>query len=70
MQAVDAIYRADDELAAEGGLSEYPADLIGVPSQPDAFRDFTRYEIEQASLFLVRMGLIVPRNGPSAGFTD
>lgn len=39
----------------------YPASLMGSPLQPDILSQFTLYEVEQASEFLVRLGLIEPR---------
>ena len=35
-----------------------PVDLMGGPDQPECLRGFTRWEIERASEFLVRLGLI------------
>lgn len=42
------------------GSSRYPADLMGTPNQPACLCDFNRWEIEQACLFLVRLGLLEP----------
>ena len=57
MEAVDAIYAAQEELQL-GALPGYPPDLLGSPIQPEAFVDFTSDEIAEATLFLSRMGLM------------
>ncbi len=57
MAAVDALYLAQEELG-DFGLPRYPPDLMGQPHQPAAFTDFTRHEIEEATFFLARLGLI------------
>jgi hypothetical protein len=65
IDAADAIFRARDELGTDL-LPALPADLLGAPDQPEAFCDFTREEITQATMFLARLGLLrcVP---PAAG---
>lgn len=57
MAAVDALYRAQDELG-DAGLPGYPPDLLGSANQPQSLVDFTKAEIEEATLFLARAGLI------------
>lgn len=44
-----------------GGEWPYPADLLGATDQPECLCDFTPWEIQQASEFLARLGLIAPR---------
>lgn len=44
-----------------GGFRPYPADLMDDPDPPECLRGFTRGEIEQASEFLVRLGMIEKR---------
>jgi hypothetical protein len=51
------------DLEAAGGRTAFPTDLLGTARQPRSFSRFTRTEIEQASVFLVRLGLIDPRGG-------
>ncbi len=57
MAAVDALYQAQDELG-DIGLPAYPPDLLGRADQPQALVDFTKAEVEEATLFLARLGLI------------
>ncbi len=58
-EAVEASLRAIEENAQfTGGPGAYPVDLMGSPVQPECLTPFTRYEIEQACEFLVRMGAI------------
>jgi hypothetical protein len=60
--AAEAALKAAVE-AADGRAWPYPADLMGTPDQPECLCQFTRWEIEQASEFLVRLGMIEPRKG-------
>jgi hypothetical protein len=57
--AASAALAAAVEVAEHrGGVWPYPADLMGAPDQPECLCAFTRFEIEQASEFLVRLGMI------------
>lgn len=59
IEASEAVLRAVLEVSRErGGASPYPPDLMGTPDQPADLVEFTRYEIEQATDFLVRLGLL------------
>lgn len=59
LQAAEAAMRAADEIAEyTGGPRPYPADLMGSELQPDYLAEFTKWEIEQACEFLVRMGML------------
>jgi hypothetical protein len=49
-----AVETADDT----GGLWLYPADLMGSPVQPECLAPFTKWEIQQACQFLVRLGIL------------
>ena len=61
-EAAEAALRAAADVAEyTGGPWPYPADLMGSPLQPDFLAPFTKWEMEQASEFLVRMGAIEPR---------
>lgn len=63
--AAEAALRAVAEASERnGGQWVYPTDLLLSASPPSCLRDFTRYEVEQASMFLVRMGAIEPRQSP------
>lgn len=64
MQAAEAaLHAARDVQEHTGGPLPYPADLMGSPLQPDMLAEFTKFEIEQASEFLVRMGEIEAPKG-------
>jgi hypothetical protein len=63
-EAADIVLRALREYAEEhGGAVIYPTDLLGSPDQPRALCELTRFEVEQAARFLVRLGFIPPRSG-------
>jgi len=53
-----ALHAAAENAEFTGGAGAYPLDLLGSPVQPQCLAGFTRYEIEQACEFLVRMGEI------------
>ena len=58
-EASEGVLAAVAELSARNqGPVPWPAGLMGSPQQPDALTEFTRFEVEQASLFLVRMGYL------------
>ncbi len=58
-EAAEAVIGAAVEVAAEtGGPWPYPADLMGGPLQPRCLAEFTRWEVEEACRFLVRMGAL------------
>ncbi len=64
IDATDAIFEAYDEI----GLiffSQMPSQWMGHPDQPAALCEFSRYEIEEAERFLLRMGLL-ERNSQGA----
>jgi len=57
--AVDATMDALVEVVRQTGrLPRWPADLMGSSMQPETLKEFTRAEIEEASAFLVRLGVI------------
>lgn len=59
MLAVDASLKAAADVAAfTGGSIPYPPDLMGSPMQPECLSEFTKFEIEQACEFLMRMGFL------------
>ncbi len=60
--AAEAALHAVVEVAQRnGGLWLYPADLMAAPAHPRCLNEYTQFEIERASEFLVRMGVIEPR---------
>lgn len=55
--AVEASIAAAIEVSqATDGVYPWPPDLMGTPMQPPCLEPFTRFEIEEGSAFLVRMG--------------
>ena len=61
--AAEAAMKAAVEAAA-GGVWPDPADLMGATNQPECLCQYTKWEIEQASEFLVRLGMIEsPKRG-------
>ena len=59
IEAAEAAFTAAREVwRSRGGTMPYPAALMGAPDQPHYLSEFTRWEIEQASQFLVRLGMI------------
>jgi hypothetical protein len=54
-----AVLRAVAEVSEElGGAAFYAPDLMGSPLQPSYLAEFTRYEVEEATAFLERMGMV------------
>jgi len=53
-----ALAAARDVAQYTGGPQPYPLDLMGSELQPEILTNFTRYEIEEACDFLVRLGEI------------
>lgn len=59
--AAEAVLKAAAEVGQErGGEWPYPVSLVGGPHEPDCLGSFERWEIQQASEFLVRLGIISP----------
>lgn len=58
MEAVDAVFEAWREVVAVGGTLRHPLEMLGSDEQPECLKDFTQFEIEEASAFLTRMGVI------------
>lgn len=58
-EASEAVLDAISELAAaHGGLCPYPTSVMGTSEQPDCLARFTRWEIDEATRFLMRAGFI------------
>ncbi|MFG0327012.1 MAG: hypothetical protein ACF8SC_07080 [Phycisphaerales bacterium JB037] len=69
-EASDAVLEAVAEVSARnGGVCPYPPDLMGTEEQPEAFVPFTRDEIEAASEFLIRLGVLQAKS-PSSGSAE
>lgn len=61
--AAEAALRAAVDVSEyTGGPWPYPADLMGTALQPDFLSEFTKWEIEQACDFLVRLGALDKRS--------
>ncbi len=64
-EAANAVLEAVKEVErSRGTRCPYPPELLGSPDQPECLVEFTRYEIEEATDFLVRMGYIVIPSPP------
>ena len=50
-----AVAEVRDEL---GEVGVYPPDLMGSANQPRCLCEFTRFEVEEATAFLLRMGYL------------
>ncbi len=63
-EAADACIAAVKDVAEyTGGKRLSPMEILGSPLQPAVLAQFTRYEIEEATKFLERMGALeVPSN--------
>lgn len=66
--AAEAVLHAVIEVAERKGAAGLepewpnPVDLIGAPDQPAVLNDYTRFEIEEATMFLIRLGVIEVRS--------
>lgn len=67
MMAVDAIFFAFDELIRDKRPLRHPLEMIESKDQPASFADFTRGEIDEASHFLERVGILGHRVGRRRG---
>ena len=65
--AANAVLEAVQEVErAKGTRCPYPPELLGSPDQPACLVEYTRFEIEEATAFLIRMGYIVIPLPPKA----
>lgn len=57
--AAEAVMHAVVEVAErkKGGWV-YPPELLGSADQPECLCDFTRWEVEEATRFLIRLGMV------------
>lgn len=63
--AAEAALKAVVEVSQRnGGRWIYPTEIMSGPLHPACLNGFTRSEIEQASQFLVRMGILEPMKAP------
>jgi hypothetical protein len=58
--ASEAVIQAMQETQNEEGQATHPLSLMGTPAQPVCLADYTRSEVEQATDFLVRLGVLEP----------
>jgi hypothetical protein len=61
MLAVDAIFFAFDELVRDKRPLKHPLEMMGAKDQPASLAEFTRGEIDEASHFLERIGVLGSR---------
>jgi hypothetical protein len=62
VDAASAVLEAVAEVREEIGEVEiFPPALMGAPNQPRCLCDFTRFEVEEATAFLMRMGYLERR---------
>jgi hypothetical protein len=70
LEAADAILEAVIEVAeVHDGLYLHPPQLLGTTFQPLSLRAFTAFEVEEATRFLVRLG-VLPAETRSAASDD
>lgn len=60
-EASEAVLAAVAEVVQVRGACPYPPELMGEPDQPESLKDFTRFEIEEGTAFLVRLGVLQAR---------
>ncbi len=59
VEAADACLQAVSEVADDlSGSYVHPPRLMGTTIQPDCLREYTPFEVQQATEFLVRLGLL------------
>jgi hypothetical protein len=58
VEAAEASLQAAAECNQSTGAWPYPADLMGAPEQPECLASFTKWEIQEACAFLVRLGIL------------
>ncbi|TVQ82706.1 MAG: hypothetical protein EA380_00405 [Phycisphaeraceae bacterium] len=63
IDAADAGFRASKEAARDRKTRNlpWPCDLMGADDQPEGLAEFSLWEMEQATAFLIRLGFIPPR---------
>lgn len=62
-----SIYDACNEWSrVNRGRTIYPTELLGSPEQPKSMTEFTKFEVEEGAMFLVRLGFIRPRQATKA----
>ena len=67
LEAAAAAMEASRDVASyTGGPAPFPLDLMGSPLQPSCLAPFTRFEIEQACDFLVKLGFLELPKRPAA----
>jgi hypothetical protein len=59
VEAAEACLKAAGEISEyTGKAAPFPADMMGSTLQPDCLASFTKWEVEQACAFLVRLGVL------------
>lgn len=62
IDAAEAVAEALSQVAdASTGRCPYPPALLGMPDHPECLDEFTTEELEEATAFLCRLGILVHR---------
>lgn len=63
IDAAEAVGVALSEVAEEGsGRCPYPPAMLDMPGHPEVLDEFTSEELEEATAFLCRLGVLVRRS--------
>ncbi len=60
IEVTEAVLTGIEETQKTHGKLIYPPALVGTAMQPKATRECSKHEIEEATAFLVRLGVIAP----------
>ncbi|MCC6285091.1 MAG: hypothetical protein IT439_07280 [Phycisphaerales bacterium] len=63
-EASESVLLAVQQTVEARGACPYPPELLGDPDQPDCLKDYTRFEVEEATSFLVRLGVLQAKRTP------
>lgn len=68
LEAADAVLEAVIEVAdVYDGLYLHPTQLMGTTLQPPSLREFTAFEVQEATRFLVRLGVLPAETSSAPG---
>lgn len=60
-EVAEAVLHAAYELAESYGESwPYPPDLMDTDEQPECLEEYTKHEVDEGTMFLIRLGIIKP----------
>ncbi len=60
-EASEAVLQAVAEVVQVRGACPYPPELLGDADQPECLTSLSRFEVEEATAFLVRLGILQAR---------